>query len=102
MVAGLSGGDFGAGTSVDAGVGGGACGVGGVSTGVVTGSGLGEHAASSATPTNGTSSMKWRRFEKFFMVGTFGEYSRVVGGWEIAFACTASLKCEAGMLFFTA
>jgi hypothetical protein len=40
---------------------------------------LGEHAASSATPTNGTSSMKWRRLVKFGIMGTFGKYCWVVG-----------------------
>ena len=78
MVTGLSGGAFGAVTSVGAGDGGGAGsagGAGGVATGVVAGSVLGEHAASSAMPINGTYSMKWRRLVKFVIVGTFGKFS---------------------------
>ena len=81
MVAGLTGGDFGAVISVDAGddkgadgagAAGGAGGAGGVAAGAGAGSGLGEHAVSNEIPINGRSSMKRRRSEKICIVFTLG------------------------------
>jgi hypothetical protein len=79
VLTGLTGGALGGVASIDAGGGWGAGCVGGTAAGAVTGSVLGEHAVSSATPTNGTSSMKWRRLVKFAIVGTFGKYSELLG-----------------------